>query len=86
MPLYHRIYPFRYLNKGQWNGQDVENFDYDTASKEVASSFSTSHARLEKYYELSRQFLNDDYFTLGIEDWVNGVLKPVLETQRRCVI
>ena len=30
-----------------------------------------------------RQFLNDDYFTLGIEDWVNGVLKPVLETQRR---
>ena len=54
MPLYHRIYPFRYLNKGQWNGQDVgEFFDYDTASKEVASSFSTSHARLEKYYELS---------------------------------
>ena len=26
MPLYHRIYLFQYLNKGQWNGQDVEEF------------------------------------------------------------
>ena len=87
IPMYLKIYPFRYIHRSYYDDNAVSMpYDTDELRKEISSGFARSHDTLSEYHDAAVRFLGTAYFDMPLLEWVKGPLTSMLTTQRQCLI
>tara|TARA_A100001015_G_scaffold274948_1_gene331779 strand:+ start:2649 stop:4241 length:1593 start_codon:yes stop_codon:yes gene_type:complete len=87
VPLYLKVYPFRYIDRGYYSMPALQTFyQNDQAILEIDQKFKNSHAILIEYYDAVMRFVGRQYTQLPLLDWINEYLVPQLDLQKTCLI
>lgn len=87
LPMYLKVYPFRYINAADYLTADCHQFYASkNAHQEMQCSFNLSQPTLREYYHATATFLGSEYFKGALVTWVTDYLKPLLKTQYDCLM
>lgn len=87
LPMYLKIYPFRYVYQAEYSTPNCHQFYVsNNAHQEIESAFKRSHLILREYYHAASTFLGSEYFNRSLMTWVTHYFTPILKAQYDCLL